>query len=201
MLREAAEHLLGELARLDEKARAALRPLTETMGKSGWRWSTHILEAIGRTEEKLSPIAGFETWRGLPAWEDDAAPDKPGSLPVNADDGTRAVAAACRSRRRVASRAGVVHGRCVLCLHRARTRRRAAYRAGRSGHRRRQDAWLSRTPQVCGRKRTGRDSGSPPTPATCNARSCRRSRGFIPIPRSATTKRSCARAARIISAC
>ncbi|HVU21939.1 MAG TPA: hypothetical protein VHE09_14495, partial [Rhizomicrobium sp.] len=83
VLREAAEQLLGELSRLDEKARASLRPLAETMGRSGWRWAPHILEAIGRTEEKLSPIAGLETWRALPIWEDDAAPDKPGSLPVD----------------------------------------------------------------------------------------------------------------------
>ena len=86
VLREAAEHLLGELARLDEKVRAAVRPLAETMGKSGWRWSPLILDAVGRSEEKLSPIAGFDTWRGLPHWEDDAAPDKPGSLPVDAKE-------------------------------------------------------------------------------------------------------------------
>ena len=33
------------------------------------------------SDEKLSPIAGLEAWRGLPQWEDDAAPDKPGSRP------------------------------------------------------------------------------------------------------------------------
>jgi ATP-dependent DNA helicase DinG len=86
VLREAAEHLLGDLSRLDEKSRAALRPLAETMGRSGWRWSPLILEAIGSSEEKLSPIAGLETWRGLPTWEDDAAPDKPGSLPVDPNE-------------------------------------------------------------------------------------------------------------------
>ena len=56
------------------------------MGKSGWRWSPHILDAIGRSEDKLSPIAGLDAWRGLPTWEDDAAPDKPGSLPVDASE-------------------------------------------------------------------------------------------------------------------
>src|SRR6202012_6259845 len=29
-----------------------------------------------------SPIAGFDSWKGLPQWEDEAAADKPGSLPV-----------------------------------------------------------------------------------------------------------------------
>jgi len=83
VLREAAEHLLAELSQFNEKARAAIRPLAGTMGKSGWRWAPHILDAIGRSEEKLSPIAGLEAWRSLPTWEDDAAPDKPGSLPVD----------------------------------------------------------------------------------------------------------------------
>jgi ATP-dependent DNA helicase DinG len=85
-LRKAAEYLLEELARLGEKARATIRPLAETMGKSGWRWSPLILEAIGKSEEKLSPIAGLDAWRGLPSWEDDSAPDKPGSLPVEPDE-------------------------------------------------------------------------------------------------------------------
>jgi ATP-dependent DNA helicase DinG len=86
VLRAAAERLLNELAQGDEKTRASVRPLAETMGKSGWRWSPHILDAIGRSDEKRSPIAGLEVWRGLPSWDDDAAPDKPGSLPVEAGE-------------------------------------------------------------------------------------------------------------------
>jgi ATP-dependent DNA helicase DinG len=86
VLRRAAEHLLGELAGHDERACATIRPLAETMGKSGWRWSPLILEVIGSSEGKLSPIAGLDAWRGLPQWEDDAAPDKPGSLPVAPDE-------------------------------------------------------------------------------------------------------------------
>jgi ATP-dependent DNA helicase DinG len=82
VLREAAENLLAQLAGLGPKARAAIRPLAETMEKAGWRWSPLILERIGRSEEKLSPTAGLDSWRGLPQWDDDAAPDKPGSLPV-----------------------------------------------------------------------------------------------------------------------
>ena len=82
VLREAAEHLLGEIARSIEKQRAAMRALAQTLGRSGWRWSALILACIGASEEKLSPIAGFEVWRGLPSWEDDPYPDKPGSLPV-----------------------------------------------------------------------------------------------------------------------
>ncbi len=86
VLREAAGHLLGELSHFDEKMRAAIRPLAATMGKSGWRWSPLVLDAIGRNDEKLSSIAGLDAWRGLPQWEDDAAPDKPGSFPVEAGE-------------------------------------------------------------------------------------------------------------------
>jgi ATP-dependent DNA helicase DinG len=86
VLREAAQHLLNEIAQAEEKSRAAMRALATTLERAGWRWSPLILDAIGRPEEKLSPIAGLDTWRGLPSWEDDAAPDKPGSLPVDADE-------------------------------------------------------------------------------------------------------------------
>jgi ATP-dependent DNA helicase DinG len=86
VLREAAEHLLNEIAHAEERERAAMRALATTLERAGWRWSPRILDAIGRNEEKLSPIAGLDTWRGLPSWEDDAAPDKPGSLPVDAGE-------------------------------------------------------------------------------------------------------------------
>ena len=82
VLREAAQHLLEEIACSVEKQRTAMRALAETLGRSGWRWSALILARIGASEEKLSPIAGLEVWRGLPSWEDDPYPDKPGSLPV-----------------------------------------------------------------------------------------------------------------------
>ncbi|HEX4294995.1 MAG TPA: ATP-dependent DNA helicase [Rhizomicrobium sp.] len=82
VLREAAQHLLEEIACSVEKQRAAMRALAQTLGRSGWRWSALILARTGASEEKLSPIAGFEAWRGLPSWEDDPYPDKPGSLPV-----------------------------------------------------------------------------------------------------------------------
>jgi ATP-dependent DNA helicase DinG len=45
-----------------------------------------VLDVLGDADAKAHPIAGFDTWRGLPGWEDDQAPDKPGSLPVSAAD-------------------------------------------------------------------------------------------------------------------
>jgi ATP-dependent DNA helicase DinG len=79
VLREAAGRLLGEVS---EKTRA----LAHTMERFGWRWSAPVLARIGASQEKLSPIAGLEAWRGLPSWEDDPYPDKPGSLPVSPAD-------------------------------------------------------------------------------------------------------------------
>jgi ATP-dependent DNA helicase DinG len=86
VLREAALNLLEEIARAVEKQRIAMRALAQTLARSGWRWSALILARIGTSEDKLSPIAGLEVWRGLPSWEDDPYPDKPGSLPVSAAD-------------------------------------------------------------------------------------------------------------------
>ncbi|HWA89322.1 MAG TPA: ATP-dependent DNA helicase [Rhizomicrobium sp.] len=75
VLRRAAERLLGEV---DPGALT----LAATLGRSGWRWSA----LMPKRDEKLSPIAGLDTWRGLPGWDDDPYPDKPGSLPVSPDD-------------------------------------------------------------------------------------------------------------------
>ncbi len=82
-----AEILLQELNLAERKER--LRPLASSLFKAGWKWAPLVLSVIGEPEKQLGPLAGFDTWRTLPEWEDDMAPDKPGSLPVDADE-TRA---------------------------------------------------------------------------------------------------------------
>ena len=62
--------------------RASLAPLVGTLSRAGWRWAPLLKEVVGEVLHG-SPIAGLEAWRGLPQWEDDQAPDKPGSLPVD----------------------------------------------------------------------------------------------------------------------
>jgi ATP-dependent DNA helicase DinG len=85
-LREAALGLIDLLQHAPEAARPQMQMLAASLKRAGWRWSDTILEMLGAPTEKLSPISGFESWRGLPEWEDDAAPDKPGSLPISPDD-------------------------------------------------------------------------------------------------------------------
>jgi ATP-dependent DNA helicase DinG len=88
-LHGAATALLDELRSRSEVERAKLRPLAGTLSRAGWRWGAEILSAIGQPDKQLSPIAGLDVWRGLPQWEDEAPPDKAGSLPVEIDE-TRA---------------------------------------------------------------------------------------------------------------
>src|SRR6185437_9211792 len=85
-LREAAIGLIDLLHHAPEAARAPMRALAGTLERAGWRWARPVLDVLGEPDAKASAIAGMETWRGLPQWEDSAAPDKPGSLPVTPEE-------------------------------------------------------------------------------------------------------------------
>lgn len=88
-LYEAANALIDELKSKNETERAKLRPLAFSMARAGWRWGPVVLAAIGEPEKSQNPIAGYEVWRGVPQWEDEAPPAKPSSLPVDTNE-TRA---------------------------------------------------------------------------------------------------------------
>ncbi len=85
-LRDCAIGLIDLLHHAPEPARVHMRALAGTLKRAGWRWADAILDVLGATEAKTPPLAGLETWRGLPEWEDSQAPDKPGSMPVTADE-------------------------------------------------------------------------------------------------------------------
>ncbi|MGZ6009465.1 MAG: ATP-dependent DNA helicase [Rhizomicrobium sp.] len=85
-LREAAQALIAIVGDIPEAARPDLRALAGSLQRAGWRWATAILQVLGAPEGKPPPLAGFETWRSLPEWEDDQMPEKPGSLPISPDD-------------------------------------------------------------------------------------------------------------------
>jgi ATP-dependent DNA helicase DinG len=81
-LHAAARTLIDELSALPLSERERLQPLASSMQRAGWRWAPLVLKAIGEPEHAQSPIAGFDAWRSLPKWEDEAPPGKPGSAPV-----------------------------------------------------------------------------------------------------------------------
>ncbi|HEY0281783.1 MAG TPA: ATP-dependent DNA helicase [Rhizomicrobium sp.] len=81
-LRASALRLLEDIAASHEAIRAELRPLVHTMAAAGWRWAAVIEGIIGSVVLQHAPLAGFEVWRKLKEWEDEAPPGKPSSLPV-----------------------------------------------------------------------------------------------------------------------
>jgi ATP-dependent DNA helicase DinG len=85
-LHSAAQLLLDELRDLRESERERLRPLATSLAKAAWRWGPPVLTSIGEPERAHSPIAGFDAWRALPEWEDEAPPPRPGSHPVAPQD-------------------------------------------------------------------------------------------------------------------
>ena len=85
-LREAATTLLADIANMTAEDRAALRPLVQTLTTAGWRWANPILHIIGEGERAKSPLAGFDAWRTLKEWEDEALPAKPSSHPVGVEE-------------------------------------------------------------------------------------------------------------------
>src|SRR5512146_2242604 len=91
-LHHVANVLLDELRSKPERERAQIRALASTLEKSGWRWAPSILDSVGKPDTALSPIAGLDSWRGLAQWEDEPAPDKAGSLPVEAGEARQRLA-------------------------------------------------------------------------------------------------------------
>lgn len=85
-LRPAAQALLEELTAKPEADRAQARLLAASMARTGWRWGPEILKVLGEPDRALSPIAGFEVWKRLPQWEDEAPLAKPSSHPVEPDE-------------------------------------------------------------------------------------------------------------------
>ncbi len=85
LLPQIARHLLREVENASSDAKAAMAPLVGTLARAGWRWAGLLQALVGEVPHG-SPIAGLEVWRGLAAWEDEAAPGQPGSQPVTPDE-------------------------------------------------------------------------------------------------------------------
>ena len=82
-LHAVAGALLDGLLRLspDEKDRA--RKTAAAMAKAGWRWGPSVLAVLGEPERASGPLAGFDAWRGLDAWEDEAPEGPPSQHPID----------------------------------------------------------------------------------------------------------------------
>ncbi|MGA7711650.1 MAG: ATP-dependent DNA helicase [Rhizomicrobium sp.] len=91
-LHDAAAALLFEISAGPEAAKAGFRPLLQTLATAGWRWAKPILQSIGEGERTASPVAGFDVWRALPVWEDEAPPAAAASLPVSLDEAAKRLA-------------------------------------------------------------------------------------------------------------
>ena len=85
-LGESARALLEEIGHCHADAKASIRALVQTLATAGWRWANPILQMVGEGERQASTPAGFEVWRALAAWEDEAPPGKPSSLPVSIEE-------------------------------------------------------------------------------------------------------------------
>jgi ATP-dependent DNA helicase DinG len=85
-LHEASNVLMDSLLRLPPAERERARRSAAQMAKMGWRWGPSVLAVLGEPERVLWPLAGFDTWRDLTAWEDDPPPSPPGQHSINEKD-------------------------------------------------------------------------------------------------------------------
>ena len=148
-LHAAARVLQHELRALPALARERLQPLASSMLKAGWRWAPLVLEAIGQPERPQSPIAGFDIWRALPKWEDEAPPSKPGSTPVLSGEAMARLHQLVGGREPRPEQSAYAE-EATLCFRGPRARRRAQDCIDRSRHGRRQNARLSRASKFVG---------------------------------------------------
>ncbi|MDE2182024.1 MAG: ATP-dependent DNA helicase [Alphaproteobacteria bacterium] len=88
-LRQAAAQLLAELCEKSDAEKAAIRPLMPALTRAGWRWASLVSAAVGPPAGQLAPLAGFDAWNALRAWEDEPQPDKPSSHPVSPEEVAR----------------------------------------------------------------------------------------------------------------
>jgi ATP-dependent DNA helicase DinG len=76
-LHAAAGALLDGLLRLSPEEKNRARKAAVQMMKAGWRWGPSMLAVLGEPERALGPLAGFDSWRDLAQWEDEAPVGRP----------------------------------------------------------------------------------------------------------------------------
>ena len=82
-LHKAASALMDVLSALPSDAKDRARRTAAFMHKAGWRWAASVLAILGEPERLNGPLAGVDSWRGLPEWEDEPPPARPASHAVD----------------------------------------------------------------------------------------------------------------------
>ena len=85
-LHGAAGALLDGLLNLSPDQKDSARKTASAMKKAGWRWGPSVLAVLGEPERAQGPLAGFDSWRGLDAWEDEAPEGPPSQHPIDEED-------------------------------------------------------------------------------------------------------------------
>jgi ATP-dependent DNA helicase DinG len=84
-LHAAARVLLDGLLTLSTEQKDRARKAAAQMAKAGWRWGPSVLSVLGEPEQALGPLSGFDSWRGLAEWEDDAPVGRPSQHAIEED--------------------------------------------------------------------------------------------------------------------
>jgi ATP-dependent DNA helicase DinG len=92
-LHKAAASLLDGLAALPAEQKIAARKTAAFMSKAGWRWGPAVLAVLGEPEHMIGPLAGIDSWRALPEWEDEPPAARAGSHPVEPEEAQARLAA------------------------------------------------------------------------------------------------------------
>jgi ATP-dependent DNA helicase DinG len=85
ILHAVAGALLDGLLKLSPDEKHQARNAAAQMAKAGWRWGLSVLAVLGEPERALGPLAGFDSWRGLAQWEDEAPVGRPSQHAIDED--------------------------------------------------------------------------------------------------------------------
>jgi ATP-dependent DNA helicase DinG len=87
-----ARRLLLDLAQGRADARSDAAALADTMRRAGWAWGDAAMAALGGAPAVPNPRNGYDVWRRLPEWEDEAPRGAPGQMPVTPNEARRRLA-------------------------------------------------------------------------------------------------------------
>ena len=77
-----------------------VRRIASSMARAGWGWGVSVLAALGEEadEDVRAASSGFDVWKRLPEWREQAPPPPPGDFPVGSDEARSRLALLLGSR-------------------------------------------------------------------------------------------------------